>query len=243
MTKWQGGGRFVLTGDQKQRIYILDSETGNEVRVFQIPGITGSAIDVAVFSDDETKLFAAIDSRFLVYDLKEGVILGQSKIDLNSWMIAMQFIEDGSLVASDHYGSVWRWENPEQAEDFQFRQSIVSLGGVKTPLLNKRYATANKGWSFVLLDVLTGKIAQEFLGHTGDVTHSTCFLDCSVTASVAWGESNLRFWETRSGRSLVNYALVDDDAQSQYASSLAATENGDEIVVGTGKGKVVLFRK
>lgn len=239
-------GRYVATNDPLNRVFVIDGTTGKEVQAIRFreddyTNLPGSAY----FSRDDRYIYIGHNEVISQMDLVSGTKVRDYRNAAASHQGAgLTVLENGDIsFLSPQSWSLLKWttdgtEKPyamiELKENFHIFDSLDLQAG--------RFFAANAfdGQGTVFVDATTGERLQTLRlprAYIGEVLVSA---DQSISY-VAGYDHTITLFETRTGRELSSFLLVDPDGEPASARAIALNADANFLVAGLENGYLNIY--
>jgi WD40 repeat protein len=190
-------GRYLLSASEDRTLSLWDLSTRQKGRSFSGHALTVSS---AVFSPDgKTALSGSWDSRLILWDVETGEPLREF-IGQGGIIRAVVMTPDGqyALSGSTNGVALWDIERGTIARSYNDVDSVFSLALSPD---GKRVLVGTEDSGLFLIDVETGEIIHELVGHTSAVLSSAFSPDGTKALSGA-RDNSLIVWDLNTGQSI-----------------------------------------
>lgn len=234
-------GSLIGFGDYKGRGYLFDSNDGTVV-FDQFIGEAGDPnynyIDDVYFTDDGETVFFSRQEKIFEYEIKSSRLVSVYQGPFNTSMKAVKLLSDGRLFASS-YGTSHVWNRGERISTIlaKFPMGLWTNNQNDTTVLKSQWHTVQAGFDLFLLDVTTKEVVQKFVAASAPMSaFKFVKQDSLLIGCTHFGE--LGFYETRSGKVLEQYQMVNSANEIAGCGTFSASRDGNILYFSAGRGAI-----
>ena len=239
--EFNADGTLIGFGDYKGRGYLFNGDDG--LVVFdQFIGEAGdpnyNQIDDMYFSADGATVFFSRQEKIFEYDIKTSRLVFVYEGPFNTSLKAVTLLSDGRLFASSYGTShVWNRGNRTSSVMSKFPLNIWTNSPNDTTLLKSQWLSVQAGFDLFLLDINSKEVVQHFLAASAPMTAFKFVKQGSLLIGCTnWGE--LAFYETRTGKVIDQYQMVNADNDMAGCGTLAASQDASVLYFSAGRGSI-----
>ena len=241
---------MVLVGRIDGRIFLLDAETGDEIRTFELTSNDVRVFGVDFSPDGKTALSAHQDGRVSVWDVTQGRRL-MTFTEHETRVREALFTPDGlQAVSASEDGAVHVWDIAHATERRRFRaDDVVGLWGVAVSSDGRRLYTGGGGNDFqppvennplIEWDIETGEEIRRFEGHPAALweiilspdgeTLLTASRDIEEDMPITGNQATLRWWDLTTGEEIQQF---DPEVDQTFTIDVALSPDGRSALAST----------
>lgn len=226
------GGRVITTSGGTLRVW--DADTGDLLRVFDVPAGTGIITGV-VYSADGSRIAAGtFSSALLVWDAASFQLVNQIDTSMNL-ISTLAISPDGSrIVATDSGGTIGLWDvaSGERLQTFEAHTSgVLALEFAPD---GERFASGGVDQIIRLWDN-SGSMIQTFTGHDATV-RALAFNVAGDRLLSGAADNSVRMWDIATGREIRRF-----QGHDRTINGVAFLPPGNRVLSASGDGSLRLW--
>lgn len=230
-------GRHILTGSWDHTVRFWDVQTGLEVRRFQGPATT---VESVAFSPDGEYAAAATSDGVWIWRTETGEELQQLLKGQPTHRVA--FSPDGKYIAIGggytNGPEIEIWEVQTGQQFRSFRKNNIEFSDIFSVVFSpdgKYLLTGGLENNARVWDVITGKEARPFIGHTAGILTAIYSPDGRYVATASL-DKTARLWDAQTRKELRRF--TGHTAPVEY---VAFSPNGKYLLTGSDDGTAMLW--
>ncbi len=226
-------GRTLAAGITDGSIRLLETATGNELRVISWPELKQpneqhlySPGPIMAFSADGKALVTGgNDCRFTRWDLKTGKELPPLE-NQPKHAGSLSFSRDGKCLAIHDGRSIHLWNPSTGKRLHRFQRHEGAIWAVSFSLNGRIIATTGDDHTIRIWNPLTGEELHRLVSHQS-IVGPIAFLSHGQTLVSAGDDGTISYWDIASGEEVLRI-----DSEQRHATSVAVSPDGSLVATG-----------